>query len=68
MIFHENSLLADDSHVLPCLIFLKIGKMSQNLSSAAVMIGPLRVKLINQITIDSGSDMPYYWSVSFSSQ
>ena len=33
MIFHENRLLADDSHVISYLI-----KMSQNLSSAAVVI------------------------------
>ena len=44
MIFHENRLLADDSHVISYLIFIrKLGKMSQNLSSAAVMIGTLRV-------------------------
>ena len=46
MIFHENRLLADDSHEISYLIFFqKIRKMSQNLSSAAVVIGPLRVKL-----------------------
>ena len=46
MIFHENRLLADDSHEVSYLIFfLKLGKMSQNLSSAAVMIGALRVNL-----------------------
>ena len=39
MIFHENRLLADDSHETSYLIFfLKLGKMSQNLSSAAVVI------------------------------
>ena len=45
MIFHENRLLAEDSHVIQChaLFVLKIGKMSQKLSSAAVMIGALRV-------------------------
>ena len=47
MIFNENRLLADDSHEISYLIFFrKLGKMSQNLSSAAVMIGVLRVKLI----------------------
>ena len=47
MIFHENRLLADDSHVISYLIFCqKIGKMSQNLSSAAVVIGALRVKYL----------------------
>ena len=44
MIFHENRLLADDSHVISYLIFCpKLRKMSQNLSSAAVVIGALRV-------------------------
>ena len=43
MIFHENRLLADHSHVISYLIFAKnLGKMSQNLSSAAVVIGALR--------------------------
>ena len=37
MIFHENRLLADNSHVISYLIFVeKLGKMSQTLSSAAV--------------------------------
>ena len=44
MIFHENRLLADDSHVTPYLIFLKLEKVSQLLLSAAVVIGALRVK------------------------
>ena len=44
MIFHENRLLADDSHVISCLIlYQKLEKMSQNLSSAAVLFGALRV-------------------------
>ena len=45
MIFHENRLLADDSHenIIP-YFFRKLGKMSQNLSSAAVVIGAFRVK------------------------
>ena len=43
MIFHENPLLADDSHEISYLIFFgKLGKISQNLSSAAVVIGVLR--------------------------
>ena len=45
MIFHENRLLADDSHVISCLIFSNLGKMSQILSSAAVVIGALWVKV-----------------------
>ena len=44
MIFHENHLPADDSHEISYLIFSKLGKISQNLSSAAVVIGALRVK------------------------
>ena len=45
MIFRENSLLADDSHEISYLIlFRKLGKMLQNSSSAAVVIGTLRVK------------------------
>ena len=45
MIFHENRLLADDSHknIMPYFC-RKLGKMSQNLSSAAVVIGELGVK------------------------
>ena len=44
MIFHENCLPADDSHEISCLIFFpKFGKMLQNLPSAAVVIGALRV-------------------------
>ena len=43
MIFHESRLLADDSHEISYLIFVeKLGKVSQNLSSAAVVIGALR--------------------------
>ena len=43
MIFHENR-LADDSHEISYLIFFrKFGKMLQNLPSAAVGIGALRV-------------------------
>ena len=45
MIFRENRLLADDSHEISYLTFSsKLGKMSQNLSSAAIVIGALRVK------------------------
>ena len=43
MIFHENRLLADDSHE----VFRKLGKMLQNLSSAAVVNGILRVNFPN---------------------
>ena len=45
MIFHEIRLLPDDSDEISYLIFFKkLGKMSQNLSSAAVVIGVLKVK------------------------
>ena len=40
MIFHENS-----CHILP-FFRRKLGKMLQNLSSAAVVIGALGVKLV----------------------
>ena len=44
MIFHENRLPADDSHEISYLIFFrKLRKMSQNLLSAAVMIGALNL-------------------------
>ena len=44
MIFHEIRLLADDSHVISYLNFVvNWEKMSQNVSSAAVVIGALRV-------------------------
>ena len=44
MIFHENHLLADDSHEISYLnVFRKFGKMKPNMPSAAVVIGALRV-------------------------
>ena len=45
MIFHENRLLADNSHAISYLIFTKIGKYDENLSSVAVVIDDLMVKL-----------------------
>ena len=48
MIFHKNGLLANNSHEISYLIFFeKLGKMLQNLSSAAVLTGALRVKIVN---------------------
>ena len=46
MIFHENRLPADGFYEISNLnyFFPKLGKISQNLSSAAVMPGALRVK------------------------
>ena len=42
--FYENRLLADDSHEISYLILFEIwGKISQNLLSAAVVTGVLRV-------------------------
>ena len=47
MVFHENRLLADDSCVISYLIFVKNWeKMSQNLSSAVVVIDSLRVNTL----------------------
>ena len=43
MIFIENPLLADDFHEILTLFFRKLEKMSQNLLSAVVVIGALRV-------------------------
>ena len=44
MIFHETGLLADNSNVIIFIPYFcrKLGKMSQKLSSAAVVIGALR--------------------------
>ena len=62
MIFHENCLLADNSHEISYHIFFQIlGKMSQNLSSAAVVIGALRVKMF---FIASLSEMILYVPVN----
>ena len=49
MIFHENHLLADDSHVISCLIFSKIRKDVAKISSAAVVISALRDKIRNNL-------------------
>ena len=48
MIFHENRLPTDDSHEISYFVlFIKLGKIAQNMSSAAVVIGPLRVNNIS---------------------
>ena len=47
MIFHKNRLLADNSHEITymyLIFFEKLGRMSENLPSAAVVIVALRVK------------------------
>ena len=47
MIFHENRILADDSHEISYVIlFRKLRKMLHNVSSAAVVIGALRVNML----------------------
>ena len=48
MIFHENCLLADNSHVISYLIFSEREKLP-NLSSAAVVIGALRVNSVKSL-------------------
>ena len=46
MIFHENCLLADNSHEISYLIFFEnLERLLQNLPSAAVVIGALRVNI-----------------------
>ena len=47
MIFHENHLLADDLHETSYLIFSKIRKDVEKLTSAAVVIGALMVFFFN---------------------
>ena len=39
-------MLADDSDEISLFFFPKLGKMLQNLPSAAVVIGALRVKMV----------------------
>ena len=51
--FHENRLLADDSHEVS-LFFRRLGKMSKNVSSAAVVICALRA---NRVTCTDLSKM-----------
>ena len=50
MIFHENRLLADDSREISPYFFRKLEKMSQNVSSVAVVIGALRINIIYWLT------------------
>ena len=59
MIFHENRLLADDSHETSYLILFEMGKMSQNLSSSAVVIGALRVKFKKMVHSNSNFNVAY---------
>ena len=60
MTLNENRLLADDSLEISYLIFFrKLGKMSQNLSSAAFVIGALRVNMSDDGIVIFG----YLWQV-----
>ena len=53
MIFLENRLQADDSHEISYLIFFrKIRKMSQKVSSAAVVSGTLRVNSVILLSME----------------
>ena len=64
MIFYENRLLADDSHVISYLIFFqKLGKMSQNLPSAAVVIGALRVKTYGTQNNHNENSIKYQYKI-----
>ena len=68
MIFHENRLLADDSCNIIPYFCRKLGKMSQNLSSAAVMIGTLRVKYISQSLVPKADTLNLIRTMEFSTQ
>ena len=58
MIFHENRLLADVSHEISHLIlFSKIEKDVANFSSAAVVIGALKVKQLLLWHLFAGSSI-----------
>ena len=52
MISHENRLLADGSREISPYSFRKSGKMSQFLSPAVVVIGPLWVKKRGNLIAD----------------
>ena len=51
MIFHENRLLADDSHEISYHICFENLERCQNLSSAVVVIGALRVNPFKPSTL-----------------
>ena len=62
MIYHENRLLADNSHEISYLFFLqKLGKMSQNLTSArAVTICQKRIAIYCNIYEEHIAILPQY--------
>ena len=61
MKFHENRLLADDSHEISCLIFFrKLGKMSQNLvkiRAVLVQRGVLKVCYVESLEPGNASKL-----------
>ena len=64
MIFHANRLPADYSHEISYLIFFrKLGKMSQNWLSAAVMIGALSIKVQGHWHFGSGEELYLIWAL-----
>ena len=67
MLFHENRLLAEDSHVISCLFFFwKLVKMSENLSSAAVVIGAWVNLIISSSEHDNSINVPLFMAHYFS--
>ena len=65
MLFHENRLPADDSHVISYLIFVENWeKCRKNLSSDAVVIGALRVNGFSSTNLLSIVDKVAYYSAS----
>ena len=67
MIFHENHLLAEDSHEISYLFFFrKFEKMSQNLSSAAVVLGALRVNNMSDDCPNKIQGSGEIWYISLS--
>ena len=65
MIFHENRLLADYSHEISYLIIRKLGKILQNLLSAAVVFGALRVDSCTYIPFTTSHYFCHLFSLLF---
>ena len=60
-VFHENRLLADDSHEISYLMFFrKLGKIKK-VSSAAVLIGVLRIKMGQWKTVPPKNKSQYLY-------
>ena len=64
MIFHENRLLADDSYEI-WYFFSKLGKISQNLSSAAVVIAALMVNIFFQLQALQNDAYDHYTAIYY---